>query len=110
MKPLSFQALVGRVRRVFKETKGYHLEHNSGPGQQHLSSLLAAMNLLAFLFHTVLSWTDPAYRMVRAALPSRATFFDDVRALTRYIHFPSWEGLLRFMMRGLEVGPYGKKA
>ena len=35
------------------KTKGYHLEHNFGHGQQHLSSLLDAMNILAFLFHTV---------------------------------------------------------
>jgi hypothetical protein len=90
------------------KTKGYHLEHNFGHGKQHLSSLLAAMNILAFLFHTVLAFTDEHYRLIRAALPTRKTFFQDVRALTRYLHFPSWEGLLRFMMRGLEIGPYAK--
>lgn len=88
------------------KTKGYHLEHNFGHGQHHLSSLLATMNLLAFLFHTVLGFTDEHYRLVRAALPSRKTFFQDVRALTRYLHFPSWAALLRFMLRGLEIGPY----
>jgi len=90
------------------KTKGYHLEHNFGHGQQHLSSLLAALNILAFLFHTVLAFTDERYRLIRAALPTRQTFFQDVRALTRYLYFPSWEGLLRFMMRGLEIGPYAK--
>ena len=29
---------------------------------------------------------------------------------TRYIHFPGWSELLDFMMRGLELGPYAKKA
>jgi hypothetical protein len=91
------------------KTKGYHLEHNFGHGKQHLSSLLAAMNILAFLFHTVLAFTDEHYRLIRAALPTRKTFFQDVRALTRYLCFPSWEGLLRFMMRGLEIGPYAKE-
>ena len=90
------------------KTKGYHLEHNFGHGEQHLSSLLAALNILAFLFHTVLGLTDESYRLIRAALPTRKTFFQDVRALTRYLHFPSWKGLLRFMMRGLEIGPYAK--
>jgi len=90
------------------KTKGYHLEHNFGHGQQHLSSLLAALNILAFLFHTVLGFTDERYRLIRAALPTRKTFFQDMRALTRYLCFPSWEGLLRFMMRGLEIGPYAK--
>ena len=48
------------------------------------------------------------YRLIRATLPTRKTFFDDLRALTRYLYFPSWETLLRFMMRGLEIGPYAK--
>jgi len=90
------------------KTKGYHLEHNFGHGRQHLSSLLAALNILAFLFHTVLGFTDEHYRLIRATLPTRKTFFQDVRALTRYLYFPSWKGLLRFMMRGLEIGPYAK--
>jgi hypothetical protein len=36
------------------KTKGYHLEHNFGHGKHHLASLLLTLNLLAFLFHTVL--------------------------------------------------------
>jgi hypothetical protein len=90
------------------KTKGYHLEHNFGHGKKHLAALLVTLNLLAFLFHTVLGFTDERYRLVRATLPTRQTFFDDLRALTRYLHFPSWDGLLRFMMRGLEIGPYAK--
>ena len=90
------------------KTKGYHLEHNFGHGKQHLASLLAAMNILAFLFHTVLGFTDEHYRLIRATLPSRKAFFQHVSALTHYLHFPSWRGLLRFMMRGLEIGPYAK--
>jgi hypothetical protein len=90
------------------KTKGYHLEHNFGHGKKHLAALLVTMNLLAFLFHTFLDFTDVHYRLVRATLPSRQTFFQDLRALTRYLYFPSWQGLLRFMMRGLEIGPYAK--
>jgi hypothetical protein len=83
------------------KTKGYHLEHNYGHGKQHLSSLLVTFNLLAFLFHTVLEWTDNDYQRIRKMLPSRKTFFDDVRALTRYICFDSWQHLLDFMLSGL---------
>jgi hypothetical protein len=90
------------------KTKGYHLEHNFGHGKQHLSSLLAAMNILAFLYHTFLSFADEHYRLIRATLPTRKTFFDDLRALTRYMLFPSWDALMDFMMRGLEIGPYAK--
>jgi hypothetical protein len=90
------------------KTKGYHLEHNFGHGKKCLSSLLAAMNILALLYHTFLSFTDESYRLIRAELSTRKTFFDDIRALTRYLLFPSWEGLMDFMMRGLEIGPYAK--
>jgi len=90
------------------KTKGYHLEHNFGHGKEHLSSLLAAMNILAFLYHTFLSFTDERYRLVRANLPTRMTFFDDLRTLTRYLLFPSWDALMDFMMKGLEIGPYAR--
>jgi hypothetical protein len=90
------------------KTKGYHLEHNFGHGKKHLASLLAALNILAFLYHTFLDFTEAHYRLIRAALPSRQTFFDDLRALTRYLLFANWAALLDFMLRGLEIGPYAK--
>jgi hypothetical protein len=88
------------------KTKGYHLEHNFGHGKKHLASLLAAMNMLALLTHTFLAFCDDPYRLIRATLPTRQTFFDDIRALLRYHCFPSWEAMMDFMMRGLEIGPY----
>jgi len=92
------------------KTKGYHLEHNFGHGKKHLAAVLTSLNLLAFLLHTALGCLDEPYRLVRARLASRQTFLDHLRALTLYLHFPSWQGVLRFMMRGLELGPYAKKA
>jgi hypothetical protein len=83
--------------------------NNVGHGKKHLAAVLTSLNLLAFLLHTALGWLDEPYRSVRARLSSRQTFFDHLRALTLYLHFPSWLGLLRFMMRGLELGPYAKK-
>jgi len=88
------------------KTKGYHLEHNFGHGKKHLSSLLAAMNMLALLTHTFLHYCDDAYRLIRAKLASRQRFFEHIRALMHYIPFESWEAMLDFMMRGLEIGPY----
>jgi hypothetical protein len=87
------------------KTKGYHLEHNFGHGNQHLSSLLLTFNLLAHLFHTVLDMVDDNYRLVRQTLVTRQTFFDDLRALTRYFCFDSWDHLLAFMIEGLEIQP-----
>ena len=85
------------------KTKGYHLEHNFGHGKTYLSATLLSLNLLAFLFHTVLEWSDEAYVLVRQALVRRQTFFDDLRALTRYMVFESWPHVMAFMIKGLEL-------
>ena len=87
------------------KTKGYHLEHNFGHGQEHLSSLLATMNLLAFALHTFLELADADYQLIRAKVGARRTFFEHLRALTTYLHFDNWACLMDFMMRGLEIGP-----
>ena len=85
------------------KTKGYHFEHNFGHGKKNLSAVLATLILLAFLFHTVLEHIDKCYQLLRSVLSSRQMFFDDVRALTRYICFESWQQMLEFMLRGLEI-------
>jgi len=87
------------------KTQGYHLEHNFGHGTQHLAALLATFNLLAFLFHTLLDLLDTQYHQLRRTLVSRKTFFDDLRALTRYLCFTSWVHLLAFMHQGLHGHP-----
>jgi hypothetical protein len=40
------------------KTKGDHLEHNLGHGQQSLAAMMLSLNLLAFLCHPVLEWSD----------------------------------------------------
>ena len=84
---------------------GYHLEHNYGHGRQHLSTVLVMLILLAFLCHTTLHLCDRAYQQLRAELGTRRTFFDDLRTLTRYLFFKSWEHLIAFMVTGLELSP-----
>lgn len=83
------------------KTKGYHFEHNFGHGKKHLANLLATMILLAFLMHTCFDWLDERYRAVRCKLPSRRTFFENVRTLLLYLPFDSWDHLLRFMLSKL---------
>jgi len=85
------------------KTQGYNLEHNFGHGSEHLSNLLLTMNLLAFLFHTVLRLYDSRYAVLRKALGRRKAFFNDIRALTRYWCFDTWADLMRFMLRGLQI-------
>jgi hypothetical protein len=82
-----------------------HTVKTARDGQQHLSALLRMLMLLAFLCHTVLQLCDHTYRRLRAVLGTRRTFFDDLRALTRYLFFESWEHLIAFMAKGLQLAP-----
>lgn len=87
------------------KNQGYHFEHNFGHGARNLSQVLLSLLLLAFLCHTVLQLADALYQRVRALLVTRTEFFDDLRALTRYMLFDSWQGLLDFMRVQLELRP-----
>jgi hypothetical protein len=70
-------------------------------------------NILSLLFYTLLELLDQKYKLLRSHLPTRKTFFDDLRALTRYMYFDSWDfdswdfdswdHLLTFMLEGLEL-------
>jgi len=53
--------------------------------------VLLTLLLYAFLCHTIFALTLPPYRQVRQALGRRDTFFHDIRALTRYHLFASWD-------------------
>lgn len=87
------------------KNQGYKFEHNFGHGHQHLSAVLLTMLFLAFLFHTVLHLTCAMYQAIRHALGARRNFFNDLRALTHYLYFPSWDDLITFMFQKLELGP-----
>lgn len=103
-------AKIGRTRwKVENEninilkTKGYNLDHNFGHGKQHLANVFFSLNILAFLTHTSQQLLDTAYRILREALAVRRTFFNDLKALTRYMVFDSWQSLFEFMIEGLEL-------
>ena len=85
------------------KTKGYHIEHCFGHGKKHLSNLLLTLNLLSFLFHTVLEYFDKRYRLLGRTLSRRKTFFHDIVALMRYLCFDSWQDMMQFMLHGLEL-------
>jgi hypothetical protein len=87
------------------KNRGYNFEHNYGHGQQHLSMVLLTLLLLAFLFHTALDLSCSMYQAVRSELAVRRTFFNDLRALTRYLYFASWHDMLTFMYQRLDLAP-----
>lgn len=85
--------------------RGYHFEHNYGHGDQHLSTVLLSLLLLAFLFHTALDLACQMYQAIRQKRRTRRQFFDDLRGLTTYLYWRSFQHLLSFMYRQLDLGP-----
>jgi hypothetical protein len=85
------------------KTKGYNLAHNFGHGDQNLSTVFFSLTILAFLIHTAQHLVNKPYRLLRETLSVRRTFFNDLKALTRYLVFDSWESLFEFMIEGLEL-------
>lgn len=77
---------------------GYNLDHNFGHGQENLCELLLSLNLLAFLFHTVLDLVNPTYQKIRELLVTRTSFFNDIRTLLKYFWFKSWQDFFLFIL------------
>jgi hypothetical protein len=73
---------------------GYELEHNFGHGQKSLAMMLAAFNLLAFAWHTVLELLEPPWQAARETAAKRTSFFAHILTLTAYVVFSSWRVLL----------------
>jgi hypothetical protein len=81
------------------KTAGYHLEHNFGHGKNNLSSLLATMNILSFLFHTMLELMNKKYQLLRERLGRRDALFDGIRTLLIYFLFKNFDNLMDFMLK-----------
>jgi hypothetical protein len=76
------------------KNNGYELEHNFGHGETHLAMTLAALNILAFAWHTALDLLEPPWRKARQAAEKRMSFFAYLATLTSFVVFPDWSDLL----------------
>jgi len=77
------------------KTNGYNLEHNFGHGKETLASVLVALNLLAFAFHTTARLAVLAWREAVIARGATYRFFEHLRTVTAYVVFETWDHLLR---------------
>ena len=82
---------------------GYHLEHNYGHGNAHLSNLLASLNILAFLLHTAFEFLDTRYRTLRFRYGSRVAFFQELSVILRWFLFDSWDHVISVMFAKLRI-------
>ena len=85
------------------KTKGYNLEHNFGHGKNNLSAVLVTLNLIAFAIHLAAELADTAWKAALDVAGARVRFFNNLRALTAYLLFPSWQSLLQTL--AFQVAP-----
>ena len=76
------------------KNNGYELEHNFGHGENYLAMTLAALNILAFAWHTVLDILEPPWKRAREAAETRKGFFAYLLTMTSLAIFPAWPDLL----------------
>jgi len=84
------------------KTQGYHLEHNFGHGRKYLAAILATMNILAFLFHTLLDFMNKQYQLLKKVLGARKRLFEHIRVLLIHIPCTNFDHLLTFMIESLK--------
>ena len=80
------------------KNQGYHLEHNYGHGQQHLSVVLAMLMMLAFLLDQVQALSCPRFQAVRAKFSSLRLVWDYVRSHFRHFEFASMDHLYEVIL------------
>jgi len=82
------------------KNNGYNLAHNFGHGKKYLAQTFAAMNLLAFAFHTACDCLETLWQQAREAVGARARFFQDLHTITAYVLFPSWLSFINTVVTG----------
>ena len=103
----------GRARwKIENETfntlknQGYHIEHNFGHGNHHLSMVVFILNLVAFYVHQILELTDRLYQTVRyTKFTSRKEFWNQLRCTFRILVFKSFEHMLAYILDPPELMP-----
>jgi hypothetical protein len=98
----------GRARwKIENETfntlknQGYHLEHNSGHGEQNLSVVLALMMMLAFLVDQVQQLCCPLFQAAWSKMKTKCHLWDEIRHHFRTLLFDSMAELLTALIRGI---------
>ena len=84
------------------KNQGYHLEHSYGHGKEHLSSTLAGLMLLSFLFDQVQEHACAVFRAARRVTRRKDELWSSMRAYLRDVSIGSWEILFGAIGR---VGP-----
>ncbi len=80
------------------KNQGYHLEHNYGHGNKHLSYNMYLLTILAFFFHQVFELTDGVYQACRVSYGSKRQLWDNFRSTIRMVVIDSWDDLMDLLL------------
>jgi len=77
------------------KTQGYHFEHNFGHGDQHLSTVLAHLMMLAFLMDQIQQRCCRLFQRSLAKRGRKKYFWEHLRSCIDLMLIPNWELLYR---------------
>lgn len=99
--------LAGRARwKIENETfntlknQGYHLEHNYGHGEKHLSTVFATLMMLTFLIDQIQETCCAYFQEVRHSYRARIRVWEQIRSYFNVHFVVSWESLYAAMIWG----------
>ena len=88
------------ANETFNVLKNKGIISNTTRPQQAASDMtFAAMNLLAFAFHTVCDCLEDLWSAAREAKRARKRFFKHIRTITAYLVFPDWDTLMTTLIK-----------
>ena len=97
----------GRARwKIENETfntlknQGYHFEHNFGHGEEHLSTVMAYLMMLAFLIDQIQQHCCGLFQAAQREAKRRRYFWERVRSLFFEYLIPDWETLYKSIAYG----------
>ena len=82
------------------KTQDYEFEHNYGHGQQHLTTVLAMLMMLAFLIDQVQEYGCAFFQAARQRFHSRTSLWIKIKGLFTELLIASWEALWRAIIYG----------
>ena len=80
------------------KNQGYHLTHNYGHGEKHLSFNFYQLTLLAFTLHQISELCDIVFKACREKAGSKRNLWEKFRTFINEAVFQSWEQLLSYFL------------
>ncbi len=84
------------------KNQGYHMEHNYGHGEKHLSVVLMLIMFLAFLVDQVQQLSCPVFQAAWQKLGTKRLLWERLRSFFHDFMFASMTELLQAIISGIQ--------